>query len=385
MREAIYAASLDPITHGHNNLIGRALNVFDRIIVAIGINEAKKPLFSLEKREAMAKKELASFGNRVVVKSFNGMLSDFAYMNNITTIIRGARSTPDFDYEKLLGDINRYSGVDTIIYTSVPELSHISSSAAKAITLNCGKNILDFVSMDVKRELEEALLHQYRIGITGVIGSGKSFIANMFSNYCYHNFNKEIHIIDMDHIGHYILEKGREPICKEVRSRLELNTGFKVQEKDGFINVTKLSSIIFNNDIHRQSFNDIMREPMMYLLRQELLNHKGNSKYKKIVIITGALICECGGLSEFNNNLILVDAPEKCIIKRLKEKRKYSNEKIKKRLSAQLSFKNKLNIAKNKIKNDGSGNIWVVKNGLDSGTSFNTTIFPNIINTLSVE
>jgi pantetheine-phosphate adenylyltransferase len=92
MKEAIYAASLDPITHGHKNLIGRALNVFDRILVAIGINETKSPLFSLEKREALAKKELSVFGDSVIVKSFNGMLSDFAYMNNITTIIRGSNS-----------------------------------------------------------------------------------------------------------------------------------------------------------------------------------------------------------------------------------------------------------------------------------------------------
>lgn len=386
MKKAIYAASLDPITKGHVNLIQRALKVFGHIIVAIGINEAKKPLFTLQEREEMARKELACFGNKVRVCSFEGMLSDFAYENNVETIIRGARSTPDFDYEKLIGDINRYCGVDTVIYTSTPEMSHISSSAAKAITLNAGKNMLDFVSMDVKRKLEEKLLYQYRIGVTGMIGSGKNTVADKFSDHiCYiRNTSRDsIHIIDMDTIGHYILEKGTEPVCVQVRNQINMYLKGKLMKNDGYIDVSKLSAIIFKDYEAKLAFDRIMIEPMTYMLRKELLSKKGTKENKSIVLILGALLCEANGLSEFNNNLILVDAPEKDIVKRLKEKRGYSADKIKQRMGAQLTLQQKYDIALGQIKLHDSGNAWIIKNGNKESTFKTDKDFEDILRNLN--
>jgi pantetheine-phosphate adenylyltransferase len=360
MKEAIYAASLDPITYGHVNIVERALNVFDRLLVGIGVNETKQSLFSLEERETMARKELARFGTRVRVKSFQGMLSDFAYENNIHTVIRGARSTPDFDYEKLLSDINRYCGVDTIIYTTIPRLAHVSSSAAKAITLNTGKNILDYVSMSVKHRLEEVLLEQYRVGITGVIGSGKSHITERFYQFIVQNMLPLVpHIIDMDLIGHYILEKGTEPIYKRVRE--EVCYFLKIKK----IDIKKIREKIFDDAMYssnRDGFNKIMREPTMYELRKTLLKEKGNIGRRSFVIITGALLCEMRGLDEFNNNLILVDSPKELIIKRLQASRGYSDEVIKQRMGAQLNLSCKGLYQDEKAKEDGYGKAWYVQN-----------------------
>jgi pantetheine-phosphate adenylyltransferase len=364
MKEAIYAASLDPITYGHVNIVERALNVFDHILVAIGVNETKESLFSLEEREILAKKELARFGNRVRVKSFKGMLSDFAYGNDIKTVIRGARSTPDFDYEKLLSDINRYSGVDTIIYTTIPRLAHVSSSAAKAITLNAGKNILDYVSMTVKHRLEEKLLYQYRIGVTGVIGSGKSYITELFRNYV---INKrplwcQPHVIDMDKIGHYILKTSAEPIHKKVRK--EVCKLLKIKESNKGVDLGELRKKIFDDSYspNRDSFNNLMREPMMYELRKFLLENKGNIGWNSVVLIVGALLVEMKGLSEFNNNLLMVDCPKDLIVSRLKKSRGYSDKDIEIRLAAQNSLSIKGKRLDEKMHDDGYGHGWLVEN-----------------------
>ena len=368
MKQAIYAASLDPITYGHVNVVERALKVFDHILVAIGVNETKKSLFSLEERVMMAEKELHCFGKRVEVVSFQGMLSDFSYENNITTIIRGARNSPDFDYEKLLSDINRYGGVDTIIYTTTPRLSHVSSSAAKAITLNAGKNIIDYVSVGVKRRLEEELLYQYRFGITGEIGAGKSYVAELFHNHIkwatppmiFHNSYCDPHIIDMDCIGHYILEKGTEPIYQKVRAEVCKCLG--VPKKGKFVNVKELGKIIFNDQHLKNCFNDMMLEPMQYELRKTLLKLKGTAEKKSIVFITGALLVEMNGLSEFNNNLILVNAPDKIIKERLKKTRGYSDEEIKRRQEAQETFDIKGFMADREISENGYGHVWTIEN-----------------------
>jgi pantetheine-phosphate adenylyltransferase len=156
MKCAIYAGSLDPITYGHYNVIQRALYVFDKIIVGIGINPDKRYTFTLEERESLARNVLRRFGDRVVVKSFPGLLSDFAYENDIHTVIRGARNSADFDFERLLKDINQSfkKGLETLIFIADQDLSHISSSAAKKLTRNQAENLLEYVPLIVKRALE---------------------------------------------------------------------------------------------------------------------------------------------------------------------------------------------------------------------------------------
>jgi dephospho-CoA kinase len=258
--------------------------------------------------------------------------------------------------------------VDTIIYTTRPGLSHVSSSAAKAITLNAGKNILDYVSVNVKRRLEEELLHQYRIGITGEIGAGKSFVTELFHNHVKFDdhmmLNFEPHIVDMDCIGHYILEKGTEPIYQKVR--IEVCKCIGAPGKGKFVNVKELGKIIFNDSGLRKSFNEIMLEPMQYELRKTLLKLKGTEERKSIVFITGALLVEMRGLSEFNNNLILVKASNDIIVDRLKKTRGYSDEEIKRRQEAQQTFNIKGCVADDVIAESGYGHQWIIENDGES-------------------
>ena len=313
------------------------------------------------------------------------MLSDFAFENCIDTIIRGARSSPDFDTEKLLSDINRYNGVDTIIYTTTPELAHVSSSAAKAIILNAGKNIVDFVSVDVKRKLEEKLLYQYRIGITGGIGVGKSYIAQQLSKFCQSAL--DVHTIDFDSIGHYILEKAREPIHREVRELICSLLKIEQDTPGDFIDIEELRDKIFSNEnrynditeYNRSMFDTAMFEPSMHEVRKLLLEYKGSEHRKSLVLITGALLGDLEDYSLFNNNLILVSAPEDTVLKRLKE-RGYSDQVIKDRLEAQLCFENVERSAKKFIDTDKSGHLWKIDNS-DGASSYK---FMDIMNALRI-
>jgi len=124
MTRALYALSGDPITHGHLDIIQRAAKAFDQLIVAIGINQLKNYLFSLEEREEMARRSLANLKN-VKVSSFTGLLVDFAYENNVDVIVKGVRSNQDFEYEHnlhLMSESQRL-GIDTFLLFCVFSLN----------------------------------------------------------------------------------------------------------------------------------------------------------------------------------------------------------------------------------------------------------------------
>lgn len=109
-RIAVYAGSFDPITNGHLSLIRRALEIFDKLIVAIAINGEKRPLFTVEERLEMIKegtKEKIKDYERVEVDVFEGLLVDYTASKNAKVILRGLRAVSDFDYELQLALMNR--------------------------------------------------------------------------------------------------------------------------------------------------------------------------------------------------------------------------------------------------------------------------------------
>ncbi|MGC9110121.1 MAG: pantetheine-phosphate adenylyltransferase [Caldimicrobium sp.] len=158
---AIYPGTFDPITNGHLDLIKRALQFFDKIIVAIGENPAKKPLFTIDERIYMVKEALieADLRDRVEVESFSGLLVDFAKMKGASVIIRGLRAVSDFEYEMQLALMNRKlsNSIDTIFL--MPSLRYIflSSSIIKEAARFGGK-VDDLVPKVVVQKLKEKFL-----------------------------------------------------------------------------------------------------------------------------------------------------------------------------------------------------------------------------------
>lgn len=157
--KAIYPGTFDPITNGHSDLIERAANLFNHVVVGIAASPSKKPLFSLSQRVELAQAVTAHLSN-VTVIGFAGLLVDFARECEATVLIRGLRAVSDFEYEFQLANMNRrlHPGLESVFLTPAEENSFISSSLVKEVALHHG-DVTQFVDARVAVELQQ-LLHQ---------------------------------------------------------------------------------------------------------------------------------------------------------------------------------------------------------------------------------
>lgn len=131
---AIFPGSFDPITVGHVDIVNRALPLFDRIIIAIGVNTQKKFLYSLEQRMHWLQETFGS-EKKIEIASYEGLTINFCKEKNADYILRGIRSAADFEYEKTIAHLNNamYETIETILILSKPELSSISSTIVREI------------------------------------------------------------------------------------------------------------------------------------------------------------------------------------------------------------------------------------------------------------
>lgn len=139
MKIAVFPGSFDPITVGHVDLIKRASPLFDRIVVAVGINSQKKTLFPLEQRIEWLHAVLGDFPT-VEVGSFEGLTVNYCQSIGANYLIRGLRNASDFDYEKTISQLNHIIGndIETVFLISRPEYSHISSTIVREIIIGKG-------------------------------------------------------------------------------------------------------------------------------------------------------------------------------------------------------------------------------------------------------
>jgi pantetheine-phosphate adenylyltransferase len=143
-RIAIFPGTFDPFTRGHESVVTRALDLFDELIIAIGINEAKRPLFTADERVGMIAKLYAD-NPRIRVEAYSDLTVDFAKRHGARYILRGIRSVGDFEYEKTIADVNRVlTGVETVVLFTEAEFGHISSTIAREL-MRFGKDVSDFL------------------------------------------------------------------------------------------------------------------------------------------------------------------------------------------------------------------------------------------------
>jgi pantetheine-phosphate adenylyltransferase len=156
MSRAVFPGTFDPPTNGHLDVIARAADAFDEVIVATGVNQSKKRLFSVEDRVAMLTEIAAPYPN-VRVGTFDGLLVDYCRAENAGVIVKGLRSGADYDYELQMAQMNhRLSGVDTVFLPTAPENAFISSSLVKEVA-KLGGPVDDFLPPSVHAKLLAAL------------------------------------------------------------------------------------------------------------------------------------------------------------------------------------------------------------------------------------
>ena len=155
MSKALYPGTFDPITLGHIDIIERALNLFDEIIIAIATSDSKTPLFSLEER--IEQIETIFKGNKNVrAIGFTGLIVDLAKQEEVTMLIRGLRAVSDFEYEFQLANMNRAMSpeIESVFLTPKAKFSFLSSTLVREIASMGGK-VSAFVDPVVEQALEK--------------------------------------------------------------------------------------------------------------------------------------------------------------------------------------------------------------------------------------
>jgi pantetheine-phosphate adenylyltransferase len=155
-RIAVYSGTFDPITLGHEDVIGRAAKLFDTLLVAVSVAHSKKTLFDLNTRIQLAQSALKSIAN-VQVMAFDGLMVDFCTQQGAQTIVRGVRNATDLDYEAQMAAMNRKmrSAIDTVFLLPMPDVQCISSTLVREIS-KLGGDVSSVVSPAIAQALEAA-------------------------------------------------------------------------------------------------------------------------------------------------------------------------------------------------------------------------------------
>lgn len=157
IRVAVYPGTFDPITLGHEDIVRRAANLFDQVIVAVAGSTSKQTLFSLEERVALAQSVFDDSNIRVM--GFDGLLMQFVQAQGAQMVIRGLRAASDFEYEFQLAGMNRklYPKLETLFMTPTEEFMFVSSSLVREVA-RLGGDVNQFVSPGVVTAITQKLM-----------------------------------------------------------------------------------------------------------------------------------------------------------------------------------------------------------------------------------
>ena len=159
MRRAVYPGTFDPVTYGHLDVIKRGSKIFDELVVAVGHNPLKDPLFTINERMNMISKNTKNISN-IKVDSFEGMLTDYMKEMQTNVILRGIRTVSDFEYEFQRALTNRVlkTDIETVFIMTSQEYSFLNSSLIKE-AVSLGGDISKFVPSDVEKLLQQKFVN----------------------------------------------------------------------------------------------------------------------------------------------------------------------------------------------------------------------------------
>jgi pantetheine-phosphate adenylyltransferase len=153
-RTAVYPGTFDPVTRGHMDIIGRAARIVDRLVIGVTTNPSKSPMFTLDERMEMVRREVVGIEGEIHVVAFDSLLMDFAEREGAEMIVRGLRAVADFEYEYQMAGMNQQLNdrIETVFLMADVSLQPIASRLVKEIALY-GGNIARFVSPAVSAEV----------------------------------------------------------------------------------------------------------------------------------------------------------------------------------------------------------------------------------------
>jgi pantetheine-phosphate adenylyltransferase len=360
MKSCIYAGSFDCFHNGHANIVKRALKAFDKVYVLVANNPKKKYLFNVSQRINIIKNTVKD--SRVVVDVLpdTSLVSDYAIEKGISCILKGIRNIQDTEYEKMLHEVtvSQEHGIDTFVLFSDPKDQKISSSAVKELT-KFNANVTDYVPLYTKQLLEMVQNGQHIIGVTGVIGSGKSFISNLLTSEDFELNGYRTTHVDLDAIANNLTygngySKNEEVM--ELRSKVVDMVNIPYNESGYSPDELKkrLKERVFSDATFNSKLTALYKPVMIREIRKQIANKSG------LIILNGALLVDTNMHYLCNNNVIVVNADMNDIKKRLMS-RGHDETEINRRLNAQLSFEDKVNVLKNDILENG-GSMSIVDN-----------------------
>jgi len=149
MKIAVFPGSFDPITVGHESIIKRAIPLFDKLIIAIGKNSNKKTLFTIEQRTVWLEKVFAAYP-KVEIDSFSGLTVEYCKKIGAKYILRGLRTSADFEFERSIGQVNKqiYDEIETVFILTTPEHTPINSSVVRDIYTH-GGDVSKFIPKEI--------------------------------------------------------------------------------------------------------------------------------------------------------------------------------------------------------------------------------------------
>ncbi|MBK7630349.1 MAG: pantetheine-phosphate adenylyltransferase [Ignavibacteriales bacterium] len=159
MKKVIYPGTFDPVTFGHIDIVKRAVDLFDEVVVTVAINPTKKPLFTTEERVEMLRESLKEFNSKVVIDSFAGLLVEHAKQVGATAIVRGLRQISDFEFEFQMALMNRkLSGDITTIFLMPHErYTYLNSTVIRNLA-SLHADVSSFVPPNVHDALKKKFL-----------------------------------------------------------------------------------------------------------------------------------------------------------------------------------------------------------------------------------
>ena len=144
MKTGLFAGTFDPFTIGHASVVRRALQLFDRVVVAVGVNDAKHPETTAQQR-VEAIRRLYADDERVQVVAYNGLTVDVAREHGAAFIVKGVRSVRDYESEREQAEVNRrLAGIDTVLLLAEPGLEAVSSSTVRSLR-SFGRDVSEFL------------------------------------------------------------------------------------------------------------------------------------------------------------------------------------------------------------------------------------------------